>query len=89
MNKESERLDRSLPPPESRGGRIFSAYGSRIFDTDEEIPDMFALFSRTTFGELESLLLRAETRDSKAFYRALLNLKLQIAQEKVVGEELL
>ncbi|MGI6742641.1 MAG: hypothetical protein ACOX4O_03160 [Eubacteriales bacterium] len=89
MNKESERLDRSLPPPEGRGGRIFSAYGSRIFDTDEEIPDMFALFSRTTFGELESLLLRAESRDSKAFYRALLNLKLQIAQEKVVGEELL
>ncbi len=89
MNKESERPDRALPPPESGGGRVFSAYSSRIFDTDEEIPDMFALFSRATFGELESLLLRADSRDSKAFYRALLNLKLQIAQEKVVGEELL
>ena len=51
--------------------------------------DLFLRFTELSFSELEWLLIRADSRDAKAFYRALLNLKLQIAQEKIVGEELL
>ena len=87
MNKESERPDRALP--RRKRGRAGLRLLIKGFDTDEEIPDMFCAVFRAHLRELESLLLRADSRDSKAFYRALLNLKLQIAQEKVVGEELL
>ncbi|MBQ7720307.1 MAG: hypothetical protein IJT56_06950 [Clostridia bacterium] len=51
--------------------------------------EMYAIFTKMTFPQLEERLIHAESRDAKAFYRALLNLKLQIAQEKIVGEELL
>ena len=51
--------------------------------------DLFLRFTELSFSDLELLLIRADSRDAKAFYRALLNLKLQIAQEKIVGEELL
>lgn len=51
--------------------------------------NLYKCFSRHTVTQLEDSLLNAETREEKTFYRTLLNLKLQLAQEKVVGEELL
>ncbi|MCR5264236.1 MAG: hypothetical protein K6D94_10205 [Clostridiales bacterium] len=57
--------------------------------TESDGYELYALFTATSFPQLESMLIRADSRDAKAFYRALLNLKLQIAQEKIVGEELL
>ena len=50
--------------------------------------ELYLKFEYCTFRELEELLLAAHSREEKAFYRALLNLKLQIAQERVVGEQL-
>ena len=51
--------------------------------------EMFLKFELYSFRELEELLLSAHSHEEKAFYRSLLNLKLQIAQERVVGEQLL
>lgn len=51
--------------------------------------NLYEEFQRHSFKELEKLLLNSETREEKAFYRALLNLKLQIEQEKIVGEILI
>ena len=47
------------------------------------------MFQRRTFKEIEKSLLEANTREEKALYRALLNLKLQIEQEKIIGEILI
>lgn len=58
-------------------------------DTIKDGADLYKKFSALKFKEIELLLLRAETRGEKAFYRALLNLKLQSEQEKIVGESLL
>jgi hypothetical protein len=51
--------------------------------------DLYEIFKDKTFKDLEKLLLESETREEKAFYRALLNLKLQIEQEKIIGEILI
>lgn len=51
--------------------------------------NLFELFEKYSFKDLEKLLVKAVSREEKAFYRALLNLKLQIEQEKIVGEILL
>ena len=51
--------------------------------------EMYLKFELCSFRELEELLLAAHSHEEKAFYRSLLNLKLQIAQERVVGEQLL
>ena len=50
---------------------------------------LYESFKKFTFKDLERFLLEAETREEKAFYRVLLNLKLQIEQEKIVGEILI
>jgi len=50
---------------------------------------MYERFDRVRFEELEQQFMKASTRDERAFYRTLLNLKLQIEQEKVIGEVLL
>lgn len=50
--------------------------------------ELYLKFEYCTFRELEELLLNAKSHEEKAFYRSLLNLKLQIAQERVVGERL-
>ena len=55
----------------------------------ESTSDLYAAFADLSFPELERLLRTAKTREEKAFYRSLLNLKLQIDQESVVGEVLL
>jgi hypothetical protein len=51
--------------------------------------ELYYKFENCTFRELEELLLAAHSLEEKAFYRSLLNLKLQIAQQRVVGEQLL
>ena len=51
--------------------------------------DLYLRFSQTTTKELEERLLKGATREEKIFYRTLLNLKLQLEQEKVIGELLL
>lgn len=50
---------------------------------------LYEQFENCSFVEIEELLLQAESREEKAFYRSLLNLKLQIEQEKVIGAVLL
>lgn len=51
--------------------------------------NLFKCFSRFSVRELEDMLLSAGTREERAFYRTLINLKLQIEQEKIVGETLI
>ncbi len=49
----------------------------------------YALFDKTPISELEVMLASAETREEKLLWRALINLKLQLKQESIVGETLL
>ena len=49
---------------------------------------LYAIFEEITIKELEGLLQKAATREEKAFYRALLNLKIQLRQEEIIGEVL-
>ena len=50
---------------------------------------MYERFEAISFEELEQKFMNASGRDERAFYRTMLNLKLQIEQEKVIGEVLL
>ncbi len=50
--------------------------------------DMATLFHDMTIKELEGLLQAAESREEKALFRALLNLKIQLKQEEIIGEVL-
>lgn len=50
---------------------------------------MYALFSELSITELENALLVTSDRNEKIFYRTLLNLKLQIDQEKIINQTLL
>lgn len=51
--------------------------------------ELYERFSKATTRDLEKSLLLSKTREEKIFYRKLLNLKLQLEQEKVIGEKLL
>ena len=51
--------------------------------------ELYERFKKMTTRDLEERLLAASTREEKIFYRKLLNLKLQLEQEKVIGELLL
>lgn len=50
---------------------------------------LYEIFSSLTIFELEKRLSESDDREEKIFLRELINLKLQLAQEKVVGEMLL
>jgi len=50
---------------------------------------LYNSFKMMTIGQLQQLLINARTREEKAFYRTLLNMKLVIEQEKIIGESLL
>ena len=54
-----------------------------------ETNDLYIKFVGTSIKDLENCLLNGASREEKIFYRKLLNLKLQLAQEKVIGELLL
>ena len=50
---------------------------------------LYARFCDLRMSELEDLLLGAKDHRERAFWRTLLDLRLQIEQEIVVGEDLL
>ncbi len=52
------------------------------------VRDMYNAFCSSTIKDLENALLIAKAPEERAFYRKMLNLKLQMEQEKVVGERL-
>lgn len=54
----------------------------------EKLRNFYGVFCEITIKELENAILSAEDTEEKAFYRKLLNLKLQTEQEKIVGERL-
>ena len=54
-----------------------------------ENPDLYKTFSEMTIADLQELLMGSQTREEAVFYRKLINMKLQINQEKIVGEALL
>lgn len=51
--------------------------------------NLYKQFSQTSIFALEDRLEKSTDREEKIFLRELINLKLQLAQEKVVGEILL
>lgn len=53
-----------------------------------ELRDFYGVFCNATIKELQNAIIEAGDTDEKAFYRKLLNLKLQTEQEKIVGERL-
>ncbi|MBQ7778897.1 MAG: hypothetical protein IJ404_00235 [Clostridia bacterium] len=55
----------------------------------EKCESLYGLFKDMTVSELEERLTCTDDREEKIFLRALINLKLQLAQEKIVGEMLL
>ena len=55
----------------------------------EVVAEMYRDFTGVTISQLEEKLASAETREEKLFCRAMINLKLQLTQEKIVGEILL
>lgn len=52
------------------------------------VRDIYGVFCNATIRELENAILQTSDSDERAFYRKLLNLKLQTKQEKIVGERL-
>jgi len=50
---------------------------------------MYDKFVSHTISEIKELLAKATSRDEMLFYQRLLSLKLGLAQEKVIGKELL
>ena len=55
---------------------------------NSEKKSLYEQFEACTIRELEDALISCNTHEEKAFYRALLNLKLQISQEKLIGKVL-
>ncbi len=58
-------------------------------ETSDKISDMYKNFLDITIAEMEKKLSSAAPREEKIFCRAMINLKLQLSQEKIVGEILL
>ncbi|MCL2664615.1 MAG: hypothetical protein FWE82_03295 [Defluviitaleaceae bacterium] len=56
---------------------------------NENKQTMYQSFISYTITELNELLTKATDRDEMLFYQRLIALKLGLAQEKVVGKELL
>lgn len=55
----------------------------------EKVKVLTSLFEELTVTELESAILASSERNEKTLYRTLLNLKMQIDQEKVINQTLL
>lgn len=71
------------------GEPLFIERITSLMDTAEKLSLLYQTFQQTTITELETRLEESENREEKILLRALINLKLQLAQEKVVGEILL
>ncbi len=50
---------------------------------------LYGVFAEMTISDLQDCLAASATREEAVFYRKLINMKLQINQEKIVGEALL
>lgn len=50
---------------------------------------MFEDFEKITISDLEEEMAKTNSRETKIFCRAIINLKLQMTQEKIIGEALL
>ena len=55
----------------------------------EEIIDLFEIFSEYSTNELEEKKSKSKTKDERKFYTKILDIKLQLAQEKLLNMELL
>ena len=58
-------------------------------ENTEGLQTLYPLFEKASIAELEAMLAVASTREEKLLWRALINLKLQLRQEIVVGAFLL
>ena len=50
--------------------------------------EFFNIFKEYTITELEEKILNAKDREEKIFYAKVLDIKVGLAQEKAIGEEL-
>ncbi len=55
----------------------------------ENLKSIVSLFSDLTITELENAILVTSDRNEKILYRTLLNLKMQLDQEKIINQTLL
>jgi hypothetical protein len=55
----------------------------------ESLKDIYSSFTEISVSELENAIVAANDRDEKVLYRTLLNLKLQLDQEKIINQTLL
>ncbi len=58
-------------------------------DFKEKGNKLLDAFDQISVSELEKMILISETREERAIFRSMINLKLQLMQEKVTGEVLL
>ena len=72
---QTQEIKETLPDPEGA--------------VSENIKALTSLFEEITVTELESAILASSERNEKSLYRSLLNLKMQIDQEKVINQTLL
>lgn len=55
----------------------------------KSLKDIYSSFADVSVSELENAIVAATDRDEKVLYRTLLNLKLQLDQEKIINQTLL
>ena len=54
----------------------------------DKLRAFYGVFCSATIKDLENAILATADTEERAFYRKLLNLKLQTEQERIVGERL-
>jgi len=64
-------------------------YERMVATMNGDAQTLFQSFLSCSITELKELLANASERDEMLFYQRMIALKLGLAQEKVVGEELL
>ena len=69
----------------------FTETENKITDemTESSERSLYEGFLSCSVSELEGHILSAESREERIFYRTLLNLRLRLDQEKIVGKSLL
>ena len=55
----------------------------------ERLKGIYASFSELSVSELENAIVMTSDRNEKILYRTLLNLKMQLDQEKIINQTLL
>lgn len=58
-------------------------------ENGEKTVDLFEIFSECSTNELEEKKSKSQTKDEWKFYNKILDIKLQLAQEKLLNKELL